>query len=195
MTAPGQVGIVLETPRLYLRRLTLSDSDALFAVLGDPIAMQFYPAPLAYEGVCRWIDRNLDRYENEGYGLYGMALKTSGELIGDCGLVRQMVEGRPEIEVGYHVRRDQWRRGYATEAARSCLEYAFRTLRLARVISLIRPENLPSRRVAEKNGLTIHHQIPWHHLPHLIYAITEPEWRRTTGKAPHPNNVADSSPA
>ncbi|HXZ78700.1 MAG TPA: GNAT family N-acetyltransferase [Terriglobales bacterium] len=178
MTPSRQVGIVLETPRLFLRRLTLSDSEALFAVLGDPITMQFYPEPLTRQGVQRWIERNLERYENDGYGLWGIALKTSGQLVGDCGLVRQLVEGRPEIEVGYHVRRDQWRRGYATEAARACIDYAFRNLRVSRVISLIRPENLPSRRVAEKNGLEIDHQIPWHHVPHIIYAIGEQEWRK-----------------
>jgi len=178
MTSSSQVGIVLETPRLFLRRLTLSDSEALFAVLGDPITMQFYPEPLTVDGVRRWIERNLERYENDGYGLYGITLKISGQLIGDCGLVRQIVEGRPEMEVGYHIRRDQWRHGYATEAARACIEYAFRNLRVSRVISLIRPENLPSCRVAEKNGLTIDHQIPWHHLPHLIYSITEQEWAK-----------------
>ena len=81
----------------------------------------------------------------------------------------QDVEGRSEIEVGYHVRCDLWGKGYATEAARACIEYAFGKLGAERVISMIRPENLQSRRVAEKNGLTCEKVIFWRGYEHCIY--------------------------
>jgi len=152
---------VMETARLLLREFTLGDVDALLAVLGDPIAMQWYPAPFDREGVEGWIKRNMERYRRDGHALWAMLLKSSGEMIGDCGCVIQEVEDRSELEIGYHVRRDLWGNGYATEAARACMDYAFNTLGALRVISMIRPENLNSRRVAEKNGLTCEKIVFW----------------------------------
>jgi ribosomal-protein-alanine N-acetyltransferase len=146
--------LILGTERLLLREFTLQDADALAAVLGDPVAMQYYPAAFDRKGVEEWIERNLERYQRVGYGLWAMVLKDSGELIGDCGCFLRDVDGRDDIEIGYHVRRDLWGNGYATEAAQACMQYAFTQLGVDRVISLIRPENMQSIRVAEKNGLT-----------------------------------------
>lgn len=140
----------------------------MLAVLGDPVAMQFYPAAFDRAGVGTWISRNQQRYIHDGFGLWAMVLKTSGEVIGDCGCVVQEVDGQKEIEVGYHVRRDLWGMGYATEAAKACVEYAF-SLGAKRVISMIRPENLQSRRVAEKNGLTCERVIFWRGYEHCVY--------------------------
>lgn len=167
--------LILETPRLLLRKLTLQDGQALETVLGDPVAMEFYPAALDRRGVEDWIARNLGRYERDGHGLWAMLLKGSNELIGDCGCILQEVEGRNEIEVGYHVRRDLWGKGYATEAARACTDYAFRRLGATRVISMIRPENLRSRRVAEKNGMVCEKIVFWRDYDHCIYLKTRAE--------------------
>ena len=84
--------VVLETERLVLRNFTLEDVPALEAVIGDPIAMRWYAAPFDHAGVIAWIERNLNRYQNEGHGLWAMALKSSGEFIGDCGCVLQEKE-------------------------------------------------------------------------------------------------------
>jgi [ribosomal protein S5]-alanine N-acetyltransferase len=169
-------GVILETSRLLLREFRAEDSDPMFAVLGDPEAMRFYPAPFARAGVEAWITRNQERYRREGFGLWAMVLNSTGEVIGDCGCVLQDVENRREIEIGYHVRRDLWGKGYATEAARACLEHAFSRLRAPRVVSMIRPENLNSRRVAEKNGLKCDRLIFWHGYEHCIYAMTKQQW-------------------
>jgi [ribosomal protein S5]-alanine N-acetyltransferase len=163
-------GVILETSRLRLREFTPQDADALADVLGDPVAMQYYPAAFDRKGVEEWIAQNLERYRRDGHSLWAMLLKGSGELIGDCGCALQEVEGKNEVEIGYHVRRDLWGKGYATEAARACMDYAFTTLRAGRVISMIRPENAPSRRVAEKNGLTCEKVIFWRGYDHCIYA-------------------------
>ena len=160
---------VLETQRLFLREFVPGDVDALEAVLGDPVTMEFYPAPFTREEVREWISRNLARYESDGFSLWAMVLKSSGEVIGDCGCALQEVENRREIEIGYHVRRDQWGHGYATEAARACMDYAFHKLGAPRVISMIRPENRNSRRVAEKNGLTCEKVVFWRGYDHCIY--------------------------
>jgi RimJ/RimL family protein N-acetyltransferase len=84
------------------------------------------------------------------------------------------VDETDEIEIGYHVRRDLWGRGYASEAARACREHGFSRLGAERLVSLIRPENLPSRRVAEKTGLSLWKEVTWRELPHCVYAIRRP---------------------
>ncbi|HUO18028.1 MAG TPA: GNAT family N-acetyltransferase [Verrucomicrobiae bacterium] len=170
--------VILETPRLILREFVPEDADALARVISDAETMKFYPSPFDRAAVEEWIEGNIRRYRNDGYGLWGMVLKSSGELVGDCGLMVQNVDGSNEIEIGYHVRRDLWGQGLATEAACSCRDYGFARLGATRLISLIRPENLQSRRVAEKNGLTIWKQVMWHDLLHLVYAIRKEELSR-----------------
>ena len=162
-------GVILETARLRLRELTARDADALQAVLGDPIAMQYYPSAFDRPAIEAWIGKNISRYLRDGHSLWAMLLKDTGELIGDCGCAVQEVEGRNEVEIGYHVRRDLWGKGYATEAARACMEYAFAKLGAQRVISMIRPENMPSRRVAEKNGLVCAKIVFWRGYDHCVY--------------------------
>ena len=162
---------ILETDRLLLREFVPGDVNALAAVISDPETMRFYPEPYDRTGVESWIERNRRRYRDDGHGLWAMVLKSSGEVIGDCGLTRQSVDGVDEIEIGYHVRRDQWGRGLAPEAARACRDYGFERLDAERLISLIRPENFPSRRVAEKVGLTLWKEVMWRDLPHCVYVI------------------------
>ncbi len=162
---------ILETERLLLREFVPEDVDPLAAVLSDPETMRYYPAALDRAGVAAWIERNQRRCADDGHGLWAMVLKSSGEVVGDCGLTRQTVDGSDEIEIGYHVRRDLWGRGYAPEAARACRDYGFARLGVNRLISLIRPENLPSRRVAEKIGLSFWKEVIWRDLPHCVYVI------------------------
>lgn len=163
--------MILETPRLLLRPFTPADFEPLFAVIGDPVTMQFYPLPFDKQSTLDWIERNLRRLEEDGSGLRAVVLKSSGEMIGDCGPVWQEVDGQRELEIGYHMRRDHWGRGYATEAARTAIAYAFERFPVECLISLIRPENIPSRRVAEKNSLRIDREIEWKGIRHFVYAI------------------------
>ena len=161
----------METKRLVLRELAPSDADTLELVLSDPETTKYYPAPIDQNGIQQWIERNLRRYAEDGVGLWAMALKSSGEMIGDCGITRQHVEGEHLYEIGYHLRRDLWGRGLATEAATACREWGFTNLKVDRLISLIRPDNVPSRRVAERNGLTIWKEVGWRGLRHYVYAV------------------------
>jgi RimJ/RimL family protein N-acetyltransferase len=163
--------VILETERLLLREFVPEDVNALAAVLSDAETMRFYPAPLDLAGVAAWIERNQRRYADAGHGLWAMVLKSSGEVVGDCGLTLQTVDVADEIEIGYHVRRDLWGRGYAPEAARACQDYGFARLGADRLISLIRPENLSSRRVAEKIGLSVWKEVMWRGWPHCVYMI------------------------
>jgi ribosomal-protein-alanine N-acetyltransferase len=161
-----------------MREFRPDDADAIARVLSDPETMRFYPVPYDRAGVEEWIGRNLHRYARDGHGLWAVILKANGDLIGDCGLIVQNVDGVDEVEIGYHVRRDLWRQGIATEAARACRDYGFTRLPVERLISLIRPENLPSRRVAEKNGMTVWKETMRVGLPHLVYAVAREAAKR-----------------
>jgi ribosomal-protein-alanine N-acetyltransferase len=164
----------IETARLQLRHLRPDDLDAMHAYLGDAETMKYYPAPYSREFVKHGIEQNIERYKKYGYGLFGVVLKSSGELIGDCGLVWQELDNGLELEVGYHFHRNYWGKGYATEAAKTCIDYAFEHAGVDHVISLIRPENLPSRRVAERNGLRIVRSLNWKGLLHDVWRLDRP---------------------
>jgi [ribosomal protein S5]-alanine N-acetyltransferase len=167
---------ILETPRLVLREFCVEDAEALTAVLGDRETMRYYAAALDRAGVEQWIARNLRRYATDGHGLWAMVLKQTGELMGDCGLTLQDVDGANEMEIGYHVRRDLWRQGLATEAAGACRDHGFTAFALERLVSIIRVENTPSRRVAEKNGMSLWKEVMRAGFPHVVYAIRRECW-------------------
>jgi [ribosomal protein S5]-alanine N-acetyltransferase len=163
--------MILQTARLLLREFIPQDADALALVLSDPETMRFYPAPFDRAGVEQWIERNRQRYRDDGAGLWAIELTQTHELIGDCGIVLQEVEGERLYEIGYHLRNDFWGQGLATEAAIACRDWAFSHLKTERLISLIRPENVPSRRVAERAGMTVWKEVEWRGLAHCVYSI------------------------
>jgi RimJ/RimL family protein N-acetyltransferase len=183
-TQPTIKEVVVETARLRLRRFRPEDADAVFAIIGDREAMQFYPKTFNRDDAEQWVRRNQRRYRDDGYGLFAVTLKGGDEIIGDCGIIKQIVEGETAMEVGYHFRRDQWGRGYATEAARACMGLAFDTFGADRVISLIRPENVPSRRVAERNCMKLDREVVHYGLPHLVYAMRRDEFEFPQGLKP-----------
>jgi RimJ/RimL family protein N-acetyltransferase len=162
---------IVQTTRLLLREFAALDADALALVLSDPETMRYYPAPYDHAGVELWIERNRQRYRDDGVGLWAMELTMTKEVIGDCGIVVQEVEGERLYEIGYHLRRDFWGQGLATESAIACRDWAFARLKIERLISLIRPENGPSRRVAERVGMTVWKEVERHGLRHYVYSI------------------------
>ena len=158
--------IVIETPRFYLRHYTLDDIDALAEVLCDHGNTRFFPNRFERKDAEESIQKNLVRYAEDGVGQWPLFLKPGHKFCGYCGLVRLEIDGTKEIEVSYALPRYAQGRGIATEAARACMNYAFTTLREGRIISLIRPENLPSRRVAERNGMAVEKETEFVGLPH-----------------------------
>lgn len=160
----------METARLVLRPLLVSDEDALAEVYCDAETMRWYPAPYTREQLRDKMALQRGRYAS-GTGLLGMVEKRTGKLIGDCGIVWQEVEATMEPEIGYHVHRGCWGQGFATEAAKAMIDHAFEELEVDHVISLIRPENLQSRRVAEKNGLTLDRVVLWRDFDHCVYKL------------------------
>jgi RimJ/RimL family protein N-acetyltransferase len=140
-----------DTRRLHFREMTDDDLDNMAAMLGDPEGMTFYTSPKSRSETQGWIDWNKINYAEYGFGLW-IVETLEGTFVGDCGLTWQQVDGAPALEVGYHVRRDLQGRGYATEAAGACREYATR-LGQPKLVAIIHPENVASQRVAERIGL------------------------------------------
>jgi RimJ/RimL family protein N-acetyltransferase len=132
--------------------MTDDDLDAMARLLGDPDVMAYYPRPKTEGEPQAWFDWNKANYEKYGFGLW-IIETASGEFVGDCGLTWQSVNGRPALEVGYHVWPTMQGRGFATEAAAACRDFARDVLGHDHLVAIIHPENDASRRVAEKIGL------------------------------------------
>jgi [ribosomal protein S5]-alanine N-acetyltransferase len=175
--------IILTTARMTLRLMNPADGNNLLRILGDPMAMRHYPKVYTPETVHEWLDRNLDRYARDGHGFYICELKESGEFVGQCGLLTQDVDGVRELEVGYLFVPNFWNRGLATEAARACRDHGFHTYPVAQIISIIAPTNLPSIRVAEKNGMILWKETLFKDLPHRVYRMKRDDWSRLQGMA------------
>lgn len=165
---PGE--LELETARLVLRRLRDDDLEQMCSLLGDAEALAFWGEPLDRAGSRQWIERNVARYEADGFGRCAVVLRATGELVGDCGLIRTAVEGVPEVELGWIVRRSHWGLGLATEAAAAWRDYAFGVLGLERIVSMVSEQNTPSRRVALKLGMTVERTAIWGDEPMLMYS-------------------------
>lgn len=159
------------TARLTFREMTSDDLDDMAALLGDPEVMRHYPRPMTRDEALRWIDGNRAGYREHGYGLWLIRARDTGEFVGNCGLTWQPVEGTMFLEVGYLVRADLQGRGYATEAATACRDYARDVVGADRLIAIINPDNTPSQRVAEKLGLRLERLAEYHGIPQRIYAM------------------------
>ncbi len=159
----------LETERLFLRRFAEQDLDAFAGIVADEDVMRFMDGPR--DRATAWSDmtRILGHWVLRGYGMWALQEKHSGALIGRVGLWNP--EGWPGLEVGWLVARSRWGQGFATEAARASLEYAFDTVGADHVISLINPQNTASIRVAEKLGGRLERRIEMFGGEVLLYGV------------------------
>lgn len=174
---PDPQPIVIETDRLMLRRLAVTDLDDLARLYADPEVRRYFPdGTLNREQTREELDWVIEVYYGRyGYGLWATILKDTRAFIGRCGLLPWEIGGRTEVEVAYLLDRSHWGRGLATEAARAIVAYAFTTLPVERLICMFDPENTASRRVAAKAGMT----LLWDDYvdkygPSQVYAIQRP---------------------
>ena len=169
--------MVIETARLFLREMTEEDFDALYRILSDADTMRYYPSAFDEAGVKNWIARNIERYRVFGFGLWAVCLRETGEMIGDCGLTMQMIGGQIKPEIGYHIRADKQRKGYAREAAIAVRDWTFCNTPFRVIYSYMKYSNEPSIRTAisygcrqvdefadEVNGIT------------KVFAVSRDEW-------------------
>lgn len=144
--------MILETERLFLREMNENDFDALYEVLADADIMQHYPYTFDENRVRNWIQRNIERYRIFGFGLWAVCLKETGEMIGDCGLTLQLIDGRIKPEIGYHIRANKQRNGYAKEAAIAVRDWTFNNTPFQIVYSYMKYTNEPSVKTAISYG-------------------------------------------
>lgn len=165
----------IETKRLILREMTENDLPALRKILQDEEVMYAYEHTFSEEEVIKWFENQRRRYKEDGFGLWAAVLKDSGEMIGQCGITYQDLGNERVPETGYLFQKKFWHSGYATEAAQACNRYAFDVLGMAEIYSIIRDNNLPSRKVAERNGMEICCSITKHYygidMPHVVYRL------------------------
>ena len=168
----------METERLVLRMFRESDTDAYAEMVGDPEVMRFLGGgqPVPRAEAWRNMAMVLGHWHLRGYGMWAVEEQASGELVGRVGCWRP--EGWPGLEVGWTLRRRFWGRGYATEAARASVAYAFEALDQTRVISLIAPENVNSIRVAERLGEKPEGEWDIFGTKVIIYAVGREEFKR-----------------
>ncbi len=150
----------LETERLFLRPMTMNDFDALYAVLSDAEIMRHYPYAFDEARVRGWIERNRERYRQYGFGLWAVCRKDTGEMIGDCGLTLQNIDGELLPEIGYHIRADQQHKGFAKEAAAAVRDWAFTYTSYPALYSYCKYTNVASYRTAEAIGMHFEREYP-----------------------------------
>lgn len=167
----------LETKRLFLREMTEEDFDSLYKVLSDADIMQHYPYTFDEDRVRGWISGNIERYRIFGFGLWAVCLKETGEMIGDCGLTMQMIHGQIRPEIGYHIRGDRQRMGYAKEAAVAVRDWTFRNTPFQRIYSYMKYTNEASARTAVAYGCR---QVDVYedeaNERTLVFAVSREEW-------------------
>jgi RimJ/RimL family protein N-acetyltransferase len=164
----------LETERLLLRPMVPDDLDAFLPVVSDPWSMRFYPKPFDRDMARGWIARLGERYERDGFGLLAVIERETQVLVGDCGPMLMETGHGTFVELGWHIRSDRQGQGFATEAGRACCDEAWRVLDVDRLISIIRPENVPSWSVARGLGFQ-----PWRGdvragMAHILWSIERP---------------------
>lgn len=171
---PARPVPVWETERLRAREMSDADLDFIASMLADAEVMRFYPKPYSRAEAEGWIGRQMERYAEHGHGLWLIEERLTGEPVGQVGLLRQKVDGQEQPEIGYLIHHPFWRRGYATEAAIATRDLAFGGLGFPRVISLVRPENLPSQGVARKLGMHPERLATYAGLEHLVFSVSRP---------------------
>lgn len=166
--------MILETDRLYLREMEQADYRALSKILQDAEVMYAYEHAFSDAECQAWLDRQIQRYREDGFGLWAVILKETEKMIGQCGLTMQNCKGEQVLEIGYLFQKAYWHKGYATEAAVGCKQYAFDKLNAEEVFSIIRDTNIASQNVAKRNGMKKRGEFMKHYhgvdMMHYLYS-------------------------
>ena len=168
----------IETPRLLLRSWRDEDLDAYARMCADPEVMRYLPSTLTCEQSEQQIAKFVRHWEERGFGLWAVEIRETGAFAGFVGLQHSedWPEGEHKTEVGWRLDRSYWGQGLATEGALASLHYGFEDLGLERIISITLPENVASRRVMEKSGLSLRGEARWRGFDVVWYDISRREW-------------------
>jgi [ribosomal protein S5]-alanine N-acetyltransferase len=165
-----------QTPRLLFREISLTDFDAWLKFFEDPETSKHWVEEKETPKIAceKWYQRQFERYQNNQGGMNALIEKSSGKLVGHCGLLVQTVDGATELEIGYSLLPEFWGKGYAIEAAQKCKEHAFENNLATSLISIISLSNFPSQKVATKNGMHIEKQTIYKGNQVYIFRVNNP---------------------
>ena len=178
----------LSTPRLWLRQWCGSDREPLAALNADPRVMEFMPRCLSRAESDALAQRSEAELAQQGWGFWATERRESSAFIGFVGLHVPSFEAAftPCVEIGWRLERASWGKGFATEAGRECLRFAFESLALEEVVSFTVPANRRSRAVMERLGMRRdapgdfdHPRLPHGHplRRHVLYRLRRTDWQ------------------
>jgi RimJ/RimL family protein N-acetyltransferase len=167
---------IFETNRLFLREFIDSDYNDLCEILQDKDVMYAYEHSFSEDEVKSWYNKLIvGHYKKYGFGLWAVIHKESNEILGQCGLTIQDIDGKEYLEIGYLFKKKHWHKGYAVESASGCKKYAFEKLKKKKVYSIIRENNIASQNVAKRIGMEKTDEIIKHYynmdMLHYIYEV------------------------
>lgn len=171
---------------MTLREMSRDDLDFVSAMLADADVMRFFGGPYTREEAGGWIDRQLQRYGQDGHGYWLVVDRNTRRPVGQVGLLAVELDGEREPTIGYMIDRPFWGRGYATEAAAATCRYAFETLGHDRVATLIRPANADSQAVARKLGMHAERTTEFQGYEHVLYVLPREDWEAARRAPPRP---------
>jgi RimJ/RimL family protein N-acetyltransferase len=168
---------IFETERLYARPYTLEDAPAAFEVYRDPEVARFIRnAPEesveTQRATLEWILNKYGAME-PGFGFWALVEKETDTVVGS--VVLKPLPGHPEIEVGWHLARRVWGKGYATEAGRACIEHGFKTFDMPRIVAVVNPLNTRSSAVALRLGMRPEGMVSAYNFDLNLYVLDRPE--------------------
>ena len=152
--------------------MVIEDLDFIAGMLADPEVMRFYPHCYSRQEAEHWVQGVLDGYDRCGHSFFLVTDRQTREPRGQVGLLSPHVDGVEEFEIGYMIHQPFWRQGIATEATIATRDYALAELGKQRLISLIRPINIPSQGVAEKVGMTVEKTTFYKEIEHLVFSLS-----------------------
>ena len=174
--------MILETERLLLREMDYDDFGDIAEMLKNPKVMYAYEHSFSDDDIYAWIERQMKRYKEYGFGLWAMVLKPTGDVVGQAGITMQHYKDSEIPEIGYLLKERFWHHGYAVEAAFGCREYAFNVLGLRKVYSIIKTDNEPSMKVAASIGMRPEDSFTAYYynggVPHYLFSV------ESSGKLP-----------
>jgi ribosomal-protein-alanine N-acetyltransferase len=169
----------LETARLLLRPFQRDDLDKMSELMANDDFMRFSTGIYTCEQTAAFLEKIVGWSESGKPSLFALISRPTSDLLGYCGFYHP--DGFDDVEIGYRLDPNYWNQGLATEAARAVRDHGFQDWNFSRLISLIHFDNLPSRRVAEKNGMVFERETVFRGFPTQVFAITRAKWQGLRG--------------
>lgn len=166
---------IIQTDRLVFREFTQADLEPLCLLLDDPTVMKYCSGPMDLAGVTKWLNSAMACYEQYGYDFWAVYEKNTDDFIGQIGILSQEIAGKQENCLAFMIGQKYWNKGYATEGALACINYAFGPLRLERLMATVESENLASIRILEKIGMKLDGEVTYFDEKVHLYSIQKSE--------------------